>query len=83
VRCEHITIHKKQNHRKFISPQREDNEKFVGRYHRFYENGNLMMDGTFDDGKKSGPFTEYHENGKIARKLSYVNGLRHGTGTGV
>src|SRR5688572_1818381 len=57
---------------------RDDDEKYIGRYQRYYQNGNLMVDGTFDDGKKSGLFTEYHENGKMARKLSYVNGLRHG-----
>ena len=38
-----------------------------------------MVDGTFnDDGDKDGLFTEYHDNGKVARKITFVNGLRHG-----
>src|SRR5436190_11636401 len=60
----------------FVSLQ--DNSIINGKYKRYYENGNLMIDGNFDDGNKSGLFTEFHENGKISRKISYVNGLRHG-----
>src|SRR5215207_11325045 len=56
----------------------EDNSVLVGKYKRFYENGNVMMEGNFDDGKKDGIFIEFHENGAPARKLTYVNGLRHG-----
>src|SRR5690349_15113974 len=57
---------------------KEDNEKIIGKYLRYYENGNVMMEGNFDDGEKSGVFTEFHENGKPSRKLNFVHGLRHG-----
>jgi hypothetical protein len=56
----------------------DDNETMMGSYKNYYENGNLMMQGNFEDGKKSGVFTEFHENGTPARKLNYVNGIRHG-----
>src|SRR5690348_15048618 len=55
-----------------------DDEKMTGKYLRYYENGNVMVEGNFDEGEKSGVFTEYHENGKPARKLNFVHGLRHG-----
>ena len=60
----------------FVSP--DDENKFVGKYLRYYPNGKVMVEGNFDDGIKSGVFIEYHENGTPARKLTYVNGLRHG-----
>src|SRR5689334_17067131 len=53
-------------------------DAIVGKYQRFYENGNPMVVGNFDDGQKNGLFSEYHENGKLSRKITYVNGLRHG-----
>ena len=55
-----------------------DNQTVDGVYKRFYENGNLMVSGSFDDGDKSGLFSEFHENGSIARKINYVDGIRHG-----
>src|SRR4051812_14666692 len=60
----------------FVS--KADNTLIIGKYKRYYPNGKLMVEGNFDDGKKLGLFTEYHENGTPARKLNYVNGLRHG-----
>src|SRR5689334_13749175 len=59
-----------------IDPKNPD--EIVGKYQRYYENGTVMLEGSFEDGEKSGLFVEYHENGKPARKLSYINGLRHG-----
>src|SRR5690606_16098035 len=74
--------------RTYYDPQKEhlqeiyfveaDNETYTGRYQRYYESGGLMVDGNFSDGKKSGDFIECHENGKQARILTYVSGLRHG-----
>ena len=60
----------------FVS--KEDGITLTGKYQRLYENGRTVMNGDYDGGLKSGVFMEYHENGKIARKLSYVNGQRHG-----
>ena|SRR5688572_26238256 len=57
---------------------KDDPEKLVGKYVRYYRSGPVMVEGNFDDGNKSGPFTEYFENGKPARKVSFVNGMRHG-----
>ena len=57
---------------------REDNEKLIGKYERYYPDGKLALAGSFDDGKKSGQFTEYHETGAPSRKMVYVNGMRHG-----
>src|SRR5688572_27297367 len=68
----------KQHIQEVYTTAQEDDQKIVGKYMRYYENGNVMVEGNFDDGIKSGLFTEYHENGKLARKLHFVNGLRHG-----
>ena len=67
----------KKNVQEIYFVSREDDNKFVGKYLRYYPNGNVMVEGNFDEGNKSGVFLEYHENGKPARKLTYVNGLRH------
>src|SRR5689334_18957817 len=53
-------------------------ETIEGKYKRYFENGNVEMEGAFVDGVRSGTFLEYHENGKLLRKISYVNGMRHG-----
>src|SRR5215203_283649 len=68
----------KQNIQELYFVSNDDDTRFVGKYLRYYPNGNVMVEGNFEDGIKSGMFTEYHENGTPARKLTYVNGLRHG-----
>src|SRR5882672_7992624 len=55
-----------------------DNETLNGKYKRYFPDGKTEIEGTFIDGKRSGVFYEYHENGTLLRKISYVNGLRHG-----
>src|SRR5690606_29470104 len=55
-----------------------DNETFTGPYKRYYESGGLMVEGSFEDGMKSGIFVEYYENGQRARELTYVSGVREG-----
>ena len=70
---------KKQHIQEIFFVAKEDEQKYVGKYQRFYESGGIMLEGNFEDGEKSGLFTEYHENGRPARKLTYVNGMRHGT----
>src|SRR6187431_1257026 len=69
---------KKQHIQEIFFVSREDEQKYVGKYQRFYESGGIMLEGSFEDGEKSGVFIEYHENGKPARSLNYVNGMRHG-----
>src|SRR5690606_32296421 len=44
----------------------------------FYESGGIMVEGNFEGGEKTGEFTEYHESGALARKITYVTGMRHG-----
>jgi antitoxin component YwqK of YwqJK toxin-antitoxin module len=60
----------------FVLPKNES--KKVGKYLRFYENGNVMIEGNYEDGLKSGFFLEHHENGKPARSLVSWNAPRSG-----
>ncbi|HEX6226498.1 MAG TPA: toxin-antitoxin system YwqK family antitoxin, partial [Chryseolinea sp.] len=69
---------KKKQVQEIFFVSNEDEQKYVGKYQRFYESGGIMLEGNFEDGEKSGVFTEYHENGKPARSINYVNGMRHG-----
>ncbi len=60
----------------FVLP--DNNDIINGAYKRYYENGNLQVEGKFEDGVRNGTFLEYSEGGKLLRKISYVNGMRHG-----
>ncbi len=60
----------------FVLP--DNNDIINGKYKRYFENGNVEVEGMFEDGVRNGTFLEYHENGKLLRKISYVNGMRHG-----
>src|SRR5688500_12766110 len=51
VRTFHDPQKKKVQENYFVSP--DDNTTIVGKYKRYYENGNLMMEGNFEEGKKS------------------------------
>jgi antitoxin component YwqK of YwqJK toxin-antitoxin module len=53
-------------------------KKLIGKYEKYFPNGTLAVEGNFSNGKKSGVFTEYHDTGKLSRKMVYVNGMRHG-----
>src|SRR5882762_9196398 len=55
----------------------DDNEMIQGKYKRYFPNGKVELEGAFIDGKRSGIFLEYGENGLLLRKISYVQGLRH------
>src|SRR6187549_3960709 len=57
----------------------QDGQTMEGKYRKFYENGNVAIEGEFKNGVRWGTFYEYHENGKLIRKISYENGMRHGT----
>src|SRR5687768_7893179 len=69
---------KKQHLQEIFFVEKENEQEYIGKYQRFYESGGVMLEGNFEEGEKSGVFIEYHENGKPARRMSYVNGLRHG-----
>jgi len=42
-----------------------------GTYTKWYKDGNLMEEGTLDDGKLTGAFVSYHPNGKIHEQGTY------------
>jgi antitoxin component YwqK of YwqJK toxin-antitoxin module len=66
---------KKQHIQEIFFVEKENEQEYIGKYQRFYESGGVMLEGNFEEGEKAGVFTEYHENGKPARRMSYVNGL--------
>lgn len=47
----------------------DDDEKLIGTYQKYFPNGTLAVEGNFSNGKKSGVFTEYHDTGKLSRKM--------------
>ena len=56
-----------------------DDQKIHGPYKRYYENGNLEMEGNYLNGVRSGTFYEYHESGTRLRIINYKDGKRDGT----
>jgi antitoxin component YwqK of YwqJK toxin-antitoxin module len=55
------------------------NNKEMGLWKDFYENGNLLREMNFKNGLRNGSFTEYYENGKISLKGKYWNGRKTDT----
>jgi antitoxin component YwqK of YwqJK toxin-antitoxin module len=49
-----------------------------GFYREFYPSGNKFVEGQFLRGRQHGPWTYYHENGKVNRKATYKNGQPDG-----
>ncbi|MGL4513318.1 MAG: toxin-antitoxin system YwqK family antitoxin [Lacipirellulaceae bacterium] len=44
----------------------------------YYQNGNLYTEGQFNVGYATGEWTYYHPNGKVAKKVTYAEGLPDG-----
>ena len=51
---------------------------FDGPYERYYENGQLMLKGTYKDGEFDGPFEQYFPIGKLESKGTYKDGVEDG-----
>jgi antitoxin component YwqK of YwqJK toxin-antitoxin module len=45
-----------------------------GLYKEWYENGQLAMEATYDNGVYNGPYKEWHENGQLAIESTYEDG---------
>lgn len=46
---------------------------------QFYENGNILQEGVFKDGKAEGVFYNYYENTNVKSELNYIAGVNQGT----
>ena len=53
-------------------------EKITGQIEFYYENGQKLSSGSFENGIKIGLHTEWHENGTIAEQGRLENGKREG-----
>ena len=53
-------------------------EKITGQIEFYYENGQKLSSGSFENGIKIGLHTEWHENGTIAEQGKLENGKREG-----
>lgn len=53
---------------------RYENEKLNGECLWYYANGKPLMQATFKDNVKDGPFTRWHENGQLMEDGYYKNG---------
>jgi len=51
---------------------------YHGPFTKWYENGEVMIQGTYRDGKKNGVWKEYFRNGILKSEGAYVNGLKEG-----
>src|SRR5688572_29106136 len=49
-----------------------------GPYRRFFENGQLAVQGAFELGRPSGEWQTYHANGKLKSKGAFNKGARYG-----
>jgi len=50
-----------------------------GKKYRYFKNSQIVEDGHFKDGKKTGLWKTYHSNGRIESEIRYVNGSPDGT----
>ncbi len=57
----------------------EENDQVLdGPYKRYYTNGKLEMEGAYKNGNRSGAFIDIFPSGTVQRKISYLDGMRHG-----
>ncbi len=49
-----------------------------GMYREYFKSGQVFVSGQFKYGKRDGEWVFYHENGELAKKVSYVNGQPDG-----
>ena len=59
---------------------RYSDDSFVsnGSYKEFYQSGQVFVEGNFELGTRVDVWTYYHENGKVAKKVSYKDGVPEG-----
>jgi len=59
---------------------RYSDDSFVsnGSYKEYYQSGQVFVEGVFELGTRVGQWTYYHENGKVAKVVSYARGLPEG-----
>ena len=54
------------------------NDKQVGEWVSYYDNGNMAFRGTFNAGYPDGQHCFYYENGKLRELQNYTAGVKHG-----
>jgi len=66
--------------KKLSTPTTRRTEKEVKRpcFIKWYENGTVMIEETYRDGKKEGLWREYFRNGVVKSEGPYLNDLRDG-----
>ena len=57
-----------------IAKYSDGSVKNSGPYREYYGDGQLFVEGAFDDGKASGEWTYYHPSGELAKVVTYVDG---------
>jgi antitoxin component YwqK of YwqJK toxin-antitoxin module len=57
---------------------KKDSTLVTGKVNRWYENGQLMKEGTCKDGKQDGVWKEWHENGQIESEGTFKDGEEDG-----
>lgn len=57
----------------------ENNANDIRYEKKFYESGQLLMEGPKNNGRREGKWTAYYENGIIWSVGYYVEGLKHGS----
>jgi antitoxin component YwqK of YwqJK toxin-antitoxin module len=56
----------------------DESFKNEGPYKEYYANGQVFVEGTYSEGKKSGDWKFFHPNGTEAKTITYENGVPHG-----
>ena len=54
--------------------RKDTNEIYSGSVKSYYDDGQLKQEGTFNNGKRDGPYTSYYENGKLKEERTYKDG---------
>ncbi|MFQ3214789.1 MAG: antitoxin component YwqK of YwqJK toxin-antitoxin module, partial [Marivirga sp.] len=55
-----------------------DTSQIEGTFKKYYENGDLLAEGIFTEGKEEGIFEMYYPDGKLMRTTAYDAGKRDG-----
>ena len=61
-----------------VGPYDFQQQAFIGEFVDFDNNGQLILEGSYIDGKKHGDFKAYHPNGQLKWQASYIQGIPKG-----
>lgn len=67
-------------HFRYSRKMSDDGTKWIrhGLFTEYYQNGNIMSTGLYDEGFETGSWKDYHENGNIAAEGDYRGGKEVG-----